>query len=407
MAENRESKFFYGYIIAIGSFFIMLLLHGINYSFGVFFKPLLAEFSWTRAATSGAYSLSMMLAGFLVIIMGRLTDRFGPRLAITACGFFLGLGCLLMSQIGAIWQLYLFYGVIIGIGMSGSWVPLVSTVARWFVKRRGLMTGVASAGIGAGIMIMPPLATWLISNYDWRTSYTILGIIALEFIILAAQFLKRDPGQVGQLPYGENEVKEQGLSLEARELSFREAIRTRQLGTLFAIYFSYGFWLNSIMVHAVPHATDLGISATSAANILAIIGGGSIGGKMIMGSAGDRIGNMKAFIVSFILVSVALFWLLVAKEVWMLYLFAIVFAFGYAGVATLGSPIVAELFGLGSHGAILGAIVFVYTIGGAVGPIVTGLIFDIIGSYQVAFLACAALAVIGLVLASLLRPTSR
>ncbi len=111
---------------------------------------MLTELGWTRAVTSGAFSLSITLYGLLAIGMGRLTDKFGPRLVITACGLFFGLGYLLMSQITAVWHLYLFYGVIIAIGGSGLYVPLISTVARWFVRRRGVMTGIVVSGIGLG-----------------------------------------------------------------------------------------------------------------------------------------------------------------------------------------------------------------------------------------------------------------
>jgi len=127
---SKKTKFFYGYIIVLAGFFIMFIMSA-SYSFGVFFKPLLAEFGWTRAVISGVYSLSFLLSGVVGIVMGRLNDRFGPRILVTASGFFLGLGYLLISQTSAIWHLYLFYGVVIGIGMSSCIVPLVSTVARW------------------------------------------------------------------------------------------------------------------------------------------------------------------------------------------------------------------------------------------------------------------------------------
>ncbi|MFC1593137.1 MFS transporter, partial [Candidatus Omnitrophota bacterium] len=129
--------------------------------------------------TSGAFSLRMLFTGLLSMVMGKLNDRFGPRLVVTASGFFIGLGFLLMSQISTIWQLYLFFGVIVAIGISGSLIPMVSTVARWFVRRRGLMTGIAVSGGGFGTLVMPLLASYVISNYGWRTSYTIMGVIAI------------------------------------------------------------------------------------------------------------------------------------------------------------------------------------------------------------------------------------
>lgn len=269
------------------------------------------------------------------------------------------------------------------------------------------MTGFVVAGIGIGTIIFPPVANWLISSYGWRTSYIIIGIIALVFIILAAQFLRRDPRQIGQLPYGENEAREEDLNLPATGFSVREAIGTGQFWMLFGTFFCLGFCLNTIMVHVVPHATELGISATIAAGILAIIGGLSIVGRIVVGSVADRMGNKLPLIIDFVLISGVLFWLVAAKELWMLYLFAIIFGFAYGGVVTLESPLVAELFGLSSHGAILGIAAFGFTVGGAIGPVLAGRLFDIMGSYQVDFLVCAVIAVIACILAFLLRPSSR
>ncbi len=407
MAENRQPKFFYGYAVVLASFPILLIAYGATNTFGVFFEPLLTEFGWTRAATSGAFSLYVFLHGLLYIVTGRLNDRFGPRVVLTACGFFLGLGYLLMSLVGAIWQLYLFYGVIIAIGVSGAFVPLISTVTRWFVKRRGIMTGIMVSGVGAGTVIMPPLANWLISTYGWSTSYIVVGIIALVLIMVAAQFLRRDPSQVGQLPYGENEVKQESLNSEAKGFSFNQAIRTRQFWILGMALFSLGVPLHGIIVHIVPHATDLGISPASAANILAIFGGVSIVGKIVMGSAADRIGNKLTIILSFIIMSLALLWLLAAKEVWMLYLFGAALGFAYGGIVVAESPMVAELFGISSHGVTFGAIHFIGIIGSTIGPILAGVIFDITDSYQPAFIVYAAVSVAGLILASLLKPTTR
>lgn len=258
LAGHRKPKLFYGYIVVGVTFLILVVMFGTFYSFGIFFNPLLAEFGWTRAITSGAFSLCLLLFGFLSIITGRLSDRFGPKIVVTACGFILGLGHLLMSQIGAIWQLYLFYGVMMGIGMSGGFVPLVSTVARWFAKRRGIMTGIVVAGIGVGIMTIPPITSWLIASYGWRTSYIIVGIITLVLLVPVAQFLKRDPGQMARLPYGENGLEEKGLGLQARGFSLKEAVHMSQFWMFFAMMFCFGIFLNIIMVHIVPHATEIG-----------------------------------------------------------------------------------------------------------------------------------------------------
>ena len=231
-------------------------------------------------------------------------------------------------------------------------------------------------------------------------------MIALVLVMSMAQFFRRDPGQMGLSPYGEHEIKLESLKLPVRGFSFQEAIHTRQFWLLCAIYFGSWFALNPILVHIVIHATGLGISAASAAIILAIIGGAKITGAVIMGSAADRIGNKPAIIIALILMSMALLWLLVAKEVWMFYLFAAVFGFAWGGLGSIQSPIVAELFGLSSHGVILGFVFFTDCFGGAIGTVLAGRIFDVTVSYQLAFLICAVFSVVCIIFATLLRPVS-
>ena len=403
MIEDRKPKFFYGYIIVLLTSLIMVVTWGAFYSFGVFFKPVLTEFGWTRTAISVASSLVFLLSGFLGIFTGRLCDRFGPRIVVTVSGLLLASGYLLMSQLSAIWQLYLFYGIV-GIGMSGAYVPAISTVARWFVKRRGLMSGIVIAGIGVGTMVTSPVANWIISSYGWRTSYVVIGVVILALMVSAAQFLRRDPSRMGLVPYGEEVAELENLNLGAGVFSLQRAIRTKQFWMLCLMFPSYEFCVSTILVHIVPHSTDLAISAASAANILAVIGVGSVAGRIMMGGAGDRIGNKQAFTICAILMFITLLWLLVAREVWMLYLFAVVFGFAYGGYGPLIAVISAELFGLSSLGVILGLVTFWITFGAAGGPAVAGGIFDMTSSYQSAFLVCIALSIVAIIIALLLRP---
>jgi MFS family permease len=405
-SPGARPRFFYGYTVVGAGLLIMAMTFGTYNSFGIFFEPVLTEFGWTRATISGAFSLSWIVQGVLGIVMGRLTDRFGPRLVLTICGFFLGLGYFLMSRISAVWQLYLFYGVIIGAGMGGSWVPIVSTVARWFAKRRSMMTGIAMVGVSMGTLITPPMASRLISAYDWRTSYVIVGSMVFVVVVLLAQLLRRDPTQVRQRPYGENEGEKPEVS-ETHPFSLREAVHTQQFWLTSGMYFCLGFCAYTIMTHIVLHAIGLGISRTAAANILATIGGLSIAGRVVLGSVGDRFGNRQVFIIGFILMAAALFWLVPAQEVWGLYLFAVVFGFAF-GCAVSESPLVAELFGLSSHGLILGVINCIgFTFGAAVGPLIAGYIFDMSNSYQLAFIISAAMGVAGLILTVLLTPIGK
>jgi MFS family permease len=402
--KNKKPRLFHGYIIAALGFFIMLIGFGALYSYGVFFKPLLLEFAWTRALTSGAFSLVFLVQGLLAIFAGRLTDRFGPRIVVTAAGIFLGLSFLLMSQISEIWQLYLSFGILWGIGQSGIIVPILSTVARWFSRRRGIMVGIVSAGIGGGQAVAPPIANHLIINFGWRTSYFIMGIIVLLAIVATAQFLKRDPSQIGLLPDGADREVQDCLEAEPTGLSLREAMHTMQLWILLIVYFCFGFFALATSVHIIPHTTDLGISAASAAAILSAIGGLSIIGRIGMGSAADRIGTKRILTVSFILTTAMLFWLFFIKELWMFYVFAAVFGFAWGGAIALQSPVSAESFGMKAHGAILGASVFGFSLGGSIGPLLAGYMFDVIGNYQLAFVVFAILSLLSIILTLLLKP---
>ncbi len=397
------SGFFYGYFVVGASLLIMATMWGVYYAFGVFFKPVLNEFGWTKAMTSGAFSLASMMNGLLAVAVGGLTDKFGPRMVMTVCGLFLGLGFMLMSQISNVFHLYLFYGILVGAGMSGSFIPLTSTVARWFFKRRGLMTGIVAAGSGIGALIGPPVASRLIPIYGWRTSYVILGSITLLTVVLSAQFIKRDPTQVGQIPYGKNQREQVGLNLRAEGLSLKEAVSSTRFWIFFTTGFCYGYCVFAIMVHITPHAIESGISAVRAANILAAIGCLSIVGKVLLGRVGDIVGNRRTLILGFILMSLALIGLVPAPIAWMLFLIAGLFGFAFGGIAVSHSPLVAELFGLRSHGGIFGVFGMSVGWGGAMGPLLTGYLFDVTNSYQMGFLLCAVISLTGFLFAAFLR----
>jgi len=209
------------------------------------------------------------------------------------------------------------------------------------------------------------------------------------------------------LPYGAEGTKSQNSDSQITGLSFGQAIRIRQLWMLLAASCCFGFCLHLVIVHIVPHATDLGISAAKATSIMATIGGVGIIARILMGSAGDQIGVKQTFALSFLLLSVAMALLVPAKELWMFYLFAAIFSVSYAGVMALLAPLVADLFGLRSHGTVMGSTALLFNIGGAVGSALAGHIFDVNGSYQSAFIIGMALSIVGSILVLLLRPTGK
>jgi len=406
LLPSKKPKIFYGYVIVAAGFFIMLIVHGVINTFGVFFNPLLAQFDTSRAALSTAYSCSFFTMGFSVIIVGILADRFGPRVILTICAIFYGVGHLLMSQANALWQLYLCF-IVIGIGFSPADVVPLSIIVRWFVRRRGVMSGVMKVGTGLGIMAVPLLASVLIDNFEWRTSYIILGTLVLVAVVPLAQFLRKSPRDMDVYPDGDKRLNVNSPVFIEEGLSLRQAVRTPQLWMVCGFYISIMFCAQSILTHIVPHAMDLGIAPTVAAGIVSTIGGMSMFGRLAMGFTGDKIGHKRAMIICFTFLVIAICLLLVTRELWMFYLFAAVYGFNHGGFFALISPMVAGLFGTRSQGTMLGIIICSGTLVGSISPILTGMIFDVKGSYQLAFLIILIIAVAGLILTTLIKPIAK
>lgn len=400
--EAKKTGLFYGYIIVIAGFVLMAIGFGLSQSFGVFLKPMSADFGWSRAMTSGAFSVSMFMLGFLFIVSGRLTDRFGPRPVVTVCSICFGLGYWLLSRVTSLWHFYIIYGLMVSIGMSGTFVPLTTTVTRWFVKRRGLMTGLLLSGVGAGAVFAPPVLNWLISVYGWRTAFVIVGGSSLVIMVAASQFLKRDPSVMGELPYGENATREK-KQIDTSGLGLREAYRTWQFSVLFVVFLLFGVGIWAVTAHIVPHATDIGIQPAAAANIMIMLGIGNIIGRVAIGNLADRVGNKRALLVGMGVMLFSLLWLIMARSLWTFYAVAFIFGFSSGGGGVTMSPLTAEHFGLKSYGVNLATINCAWLAGGAVGPVLGGYIFDIVHKYYLSFAIDAALIAVAILMTAILR----
>lgn len=397
-------KYFYGYNIVAAGFIIQAVCVGAMFTYGVFFKDFQSEFGWSRAEISGASSLAFLMMGLVGIIAGRLNDRIGPKIIIVASGISLGIGYLLMSRLQELWQLYLLYGVLAGIGFSTHDVITLSTVARWFDRRRGMMSGIVKVGTGSGQFLVPLIATMLITAYGWRNSYLIIGSVALVIFVTVAQVLSRDPQGIGLLPDGDSHDScDNGIGSRKESVNLNAATRTLPFWIICVAEFAIFFCVMTVIVHIVPHAMDLKLNSPTAVGVLSTIGAVSMLGRLVMGTANDKIGGKQSLIICFIMLLCGLIWLQVASKAWMLFLFAVIYGFAHGGFFTVVSPTVAELFGTGSHGVLFGIVLASGTMGGAVGPLVAGRAFDVTGSYRGAFLALTILAVIGFMLVIMLK----
>jgi MFS family permease len=403
MAKNTDKGLFYGYICVAAAAVVMMLNFGTLYSFGVFFKPLLAEFGWSRAETSGAFSLSFFVQGLMGIPMGRLNDRYGPRLVTALCGVLLGGGFILMSFVKEMWQLYILYGIVIAAGVSGS-VAMMAIPSRWFVKRRGLMTGIVISGVGVGTVIMPPVANALIDTIQWRNSYVAIGVAALLMMVGVAFFLKKEPKQMGLTAYGDDGTHAFRSFGSGVDYSFGKAFRTAQFWMLGILFFFHTYCVQTIMAHVALYAQGTGLSTEAAAGVISVVGGASIAGRILMGTMVDRFGSRPILTANFLIKTAALVLLVFARSELTFILFAIIFGFGYGGAAVAHTPMIADLFGLTALSSILAGVSLIGTTGAASGPVVAGWIFDVTGAYFWAFISCIALSLFGFILAMFLHP---
>jgi len=404
---GRTSRFYYGYVLVAASFLLQAIGWGAYNGFGVFFNPLINEYGWSRAGISGAVSVSFCMYGLASILLGKLNDRMGPRLITTISGILFGLGYLLMSGLTSIWQLYLLYSLLVGVGISGTDVVLLSTIARWFFRLRGFMSGVIKVGTGVGMLVMPLFTNWLITAYGWRTAFFVMGIVVLALFTGLSQLLVRDPAEYGLRPDGDGRVSARIKAAGETGLALRQALRSLQLWLICTAYFLLLICAFTVLLHIVPHAIDLGIPRSEATRVLATIGGLSIAGRFVMGSSSDRIGTRWSLAICFGLVCVSLSWLIAADQLWMLMVFAGVYGFAHGGFFTIMSPLTAEFFGTASHGTIFGIIIFASTVGGAIGPLLAGYVFDLTGSYRVVLWCLPLISTLGLGATLMLRSPER
>jgi MFS family permease len=401
---SKAPPLFYGFVIAVAAFVVLFSSYGVRFAYGVFFKPMAQELGFSAATTSAAYSISFFLEGVFSLISGGLADRFGPRKVVSVSSILVVVGYCLMPLTHTLWQLYLFYGVIVGVGMGAMFVPLVSMTARWFNARRNLMTGLVSSGAGAGMLIIPTSTSHLIGAYGWRSSFVIMGVFVLISVLAAAQFMKRDPAEIGAVPYGESRNPPGRELHNATGHAFREALRLPQFWTIFLMAFWFGVFAMSYTVHIVPDAINAGMTPTAAAHILATTGALLIAGRILLGTLADKTGNKPIFILCFVLSCGAFLFISFVHTHWAFFVLAVLIGIAQGGIGTSMSPITASLFGLKSHGLIFGCVGLGNTFGAAVGPLLAGYIFDITASYHIALLLCAAACLAGLFFASLIRP---
>lgn len=360
-------------------FLVVAITNGSGFSFGVFLNPCKESFGATTASISAAYSITLWMFAVSGVLTGWAVDRFGPSRTIMAGAFILGSGCLSSSFVQSLWQLYL-TSALIGIGLSSGYIPTMTTVSQTFTKWRGLALGINSAGVGFGPLIMAPLQTQMILLGGWRFAYLVTACI-VGVTIPIALLVKRFPKK-------ENEWARRRTnpppSLLRRE-KITDAFRTRALWLICFVFLTIGVAVQTVVAHVIAYSQYLGISPMVSAGVLSSITGVSMVGRIFVGTASDWIGRRNALVACTFFEGVMLLWLLTTSSTWSLFVFGIIFGFFYGGHAPQLPALVAETIGFENMGAILGIANLFWGIGAAIGPLTTGYLFDVTGSYTAGF----------------------
>ncbi|MBI4296167.1 MAG: MFS transporter [Chloroflexi bacterium] len=387
-----------GWVVIAASTLIMTGFFGTEIAFSVFLKPLVAEFSWTRAQVAAGMSILQLAGGLVGIITGVLADRYGARLLIVAGGIAGGLGYLLLSRTEALWELYLYFGVVVGISLACIWVPVTALVSTRFPQKRVLALGITTAGINLGQMTIPPLIAYYVVAEGWRYAYLVMAVILGVTSIPTALFLGRKKPTVGPWRNMTPEGTPDGAPpVQPREWSAREAARTVPFWMLVVCSFVIAAGYYFVITHIVAYGTDIIPGTTSAALVLTFLGGTSTFSKVAISWVTARIGSRGALLLIFGLQALGLFLLMRASSLGLLFAGGAIFGLGFGGASPVRTALVPELFGVRAVATIIGLVSVAWAAGGVAGPVLAGYVFDISQSYQVAFLTGIVLMMIGIV----------
>lgn len=381
-------RIFYGWFVVAAAFAVTFLGFGNAYTFSAFAGSLQKDF----AASRGSVSLVFSLAGFLYfglgIVSGPLADRWGSRrLAVTGM-VLTGMGLAAASTARSLVEVYAAYGLGIGLGVGCSYVPAVGAVQRWFVRRRGLASGLAVSGIGVGTLVMPPLASFLITAVGWREAYLVLGGLAAAVGAGMALMIENDPRDRGLGPDGDP-LRPDAYAARPAGTSVREATRSRHFIGLYAACLIGSFGVFVPFVHLVPYALDHDVPQSSAVLLLGVIGVGSTAGRFFLGGLADRIGRRLALSAMFVGMALAFVVWACSTGFWPLAAFAFAYGVFYGGWVALLPAVVMDYFGGRNVSGIIGVLYTSVAFGTLIGPSAAGFAFDISHSYTLPILASA------------------
>jgi sugar phosphate permease len=402
----RAMPFFYGWWVAIATAIIILVASASPlYVFSALIDPLEEEFGWSRAAIGAGPSIAAVMVGLSTPVAGYLVDRVGAPRLLAAGVLFIGGGNLIISQMQSIWQYYIFVALLaIGMGLADLPVCAVA-VAHWFVKRRGRALGIMSAGAGAsGLMVV--LAAFLIAPLGWRAGLLIVGSGQLAICIPLALTVRHRPEEVGLLPDGESAAPAEALADpppeaaadaggdrhvgQSKGLTVRQALRTRSFWLLAAALVLTWVGSLAVIIHLIPYLDEsAGFTEEGAALIAMGVPFGSLVGRLGFGWLADYFSKRSLMAAAWGLQGLGILIFAGVQSPWQAVLFLAAFAPAFGAAITVLPALLAEYFGLRALGSIQGLLMTAGMLGGFLGPICAGGVYDALETYRPAFLVLA------------------
>ena len=417
-----RKRIFYGWWIVLATNIICMLGFGTwLYSFGVFFKPMMAEFGWTRAMTAGAASLRSVQGGVAGPIVGWAVDRYGARIVIMFGAVVSGLGFVLMNLVNSLWGFYLMYGLVVSVGMSAMlYIPAWTVIAKWFSRRLSLALSLLAVGAGLGGLVCTPAAAVLISRFGWRMAFLAIGLSIWIVVLPLSLVVRNSPEEMGLRPDGDPPPGLGRRSAEPMDVSEEKPVMPSPVTdyTLSQALSSSIFWIfagvffcqsmahSMVFVHAIPALTDTGISPEKAAVAVGFITLVSIIGRLCFGLLGDWVDKRYLFTAAYCLMGAGVLCLINAHQMMTVYLFIALFGIGFGGTVPLMPGIRAEYFGRAALGKIQGFMTPVTMVAGATGALSAGYLFDATGTYRSIFLATGLLLFVAATAILFARPTA-
>jgi len=386
----KKSKIFYGWYIVAASLVLIILDGLLLFSFGVFLPSLNAKFNLTEAMGSSIFALRCFVLAFTLPISGKLVDKYDPRAVIFTGGLICVIGLFLSAFANSTLEIFIYFGVVIGIGDGVLYITCVALISRWFIKKRSIAIGIITTGVPISGLFVPPITSWLILNYGLEKA--LIALSGFVFIAIFSSFILRShPGEKNLKPYGyENNILNNNKinqDTEQPEWTAKQAIRTPTFILLYFLHMSGFITFLIIITHLFNYEVHIGIPALLASGALAAIGLGSICGRLLLSSVlAEHLSRKRILFICYFAQSSAILILLFISNVKAYYLFGFLFGFFYSGWIPIFPMLLGNFFGLRALGTIYGLFSTSFSIAAVTGPIVAGYIFDISGSYNYSFI---------------------